>query len=408
MPNLSRTFSSLKIPAFRFYLGGQITQLASMDMRTIALSLLIYRLTGSAALLGILSLVNAVPGILLPLFGGVVADRLHKKYTLIIGQVGLFISGLVIALALNLGYLSAERPGSWWIIMVVAFFNSGIGGLAAPSRQAIISELVGKDRIMNAISLSNMGRNIFRLGSPALAGFFIDAFGFASVYYFTASLNLTSGILTIFLPLSGKSERKGSNAFAQFKDGLNYIRQETTLLLVLVLSTSMVLLSWPYIRMLPIFVDDILKVGATGMGILISVSTIGGLVASLIMASIPSRKRGVLLLISGLVLGLALTGFAFSRNLYLSMAFLVLVGLGQSARMSLDNSILQSYADPKYQGRVMSLYTLEHGLSSLGPFIAGMMAGVVGVQWAVGSLAITLALIALLALVFLPKIRKIE
>ena len=377
-------------------------------MLIMARSLLIYRLTGSIALLGVLSLVSAIPAILLPLIGGVIADRIPKKSVLILGQAGSLVTSLIIALSLTLGFLSAERTGSWWILMAASFLNQSAFSLAVPSRQAVIGELVGKDQIMNALSLRNMGRNVIRLGAPALTGVLIDTIGFELVYYLTSGINVVSLVLTLFLPVTGTREVNGSGFFSQLKDGLKYVRGESNILLILAFTLVMALLAMPYLRLMPVLVYDILKVGATGMGILLSASAIGALVGSIILASLPSKRRGIMLLIAATGLGLALTGFAFSHNWHFSLALIVFVGIGQTMRMTLSNTILQSYTDPKYRGRVMSLYAMETGTTSLGVFGSAMLAEVIGVPLTVGSFALTIVLLSLLALVLLPRIRKLD
>ena len=402
------TFSSLKYPAFRLYYGVVLSQAVASNMRVMAQTLLIYRLTGSVTLLGVMALANALPGITLSLFGGVIADRIHKKYVFILGQAVSTITSLGVALALTTGYLGPERANSWWILIVAALIQGIIVNLALPSRHAIVAELVGTDQVMNAISLNNMGRSVIRLGAPAIAGLLIDAIGFTFVYYITSGIGFIALILTLFLPLTGTLEGRGASVISQLKDGLKYVRGKPNLLLILAFAMVMALLSMPYMRLMPIFVDDILKVGATGMGILLSVSTIGALVGSLVLASLSNKNRGRILLISAVVLGLSLTGFAFSHNWYLSLAFMVFVGIGQTARLTISNALLQYYSDPSYRGRVLSLYTMEGGVTSLGVFGAAMLAEVIGVPWTVGGFALTLVLLSLLALVFLPRIRKLD
>ena len=408
MPPTFKTFSSLRHPSFRLYLSAYLCQMVVMDMRIMAQYLLIYRLTGSVTILGVMALVNALPGILMPLVGGVIADRIPKKYVLILTQAGTLVPSLVVALSLTLGFLSAERDGSWLILLAASFINYSIAGLAMPSRQAIIAELVGEDHIMNAISLRSMGYNIMHMGAPALAGVLIDALGFEYIYYIMGSLSLISLILTLFLPLTGTMAAKSGGVFSQMKDGLKYVRGETKILFILGFTMLVAMLAVPYIRLMPIFVDDILKVGATGMGILLSASAVGALAASLVMASLPSKRRGIMLLTGVTVLGVALVGFAISRNWYVSLAVIVFIGMGQTVRMTLSNTLLQSYTVPDYRGRVMSLYAMQEGITSLGAFIAAMLAGVIGVSWVVGSFASAIVILSLFALVFLPQIRKLD
>jgi MFS family permease len=385
-----------------------LSQTVTGDMRTIAQYLLIYRLTDSVAILGVMALVSALPGILMPLVGGVIADRLPKKYIIVLGQASAMIPSLLVAVSLTTGFLSAEHAGSWWIIIVASFLNYVVFGLSMPSRQAVVADLVGADHIMNAISLRSMGYNILHMGVPAIAGVLIDVVGFEVVYYIMGGFSFIGFVLALFLPISGTLEVRSGNVLSQLKDGFKYIRGEFNLLFILGLSMMASLLATPYIRLMPVFVDDILKVGASGMGILLSASAVGSLASSIIMASLPNKRRGAMLLAATSILGIALTFFALSRNWYLSLAFIVIVGLTQPARATLTNTLLQSFTAPNYRGRVLSLYAMQDGITSLGAFVAAMVAEVVGVPFTVGGFALTIVLLSVLAMIFIPRIRKLE
>jgi MFS family permease len=159
---------------------------------------------------------------------------------------------------------------------------------------------------------------------------------------------------------------------------------------------------------MPIFADDILNVGASGLGLLISISGVGAILGSLVLASLPNKRRGIMLLVSAFILGVALLGFSFSGSWYLSLGLIVFVGLGQAGRMALGNTLIQYYVDDEYRGRVMSIYVMQFGLTSFGGFAAGMMAEVMGAQWALGGFAMVLVLVSLLALALLPRLRRLD
>jgi MFS family permease len=201
---------------------------------------------------------------------------------------------------------------------------------------------------------------------------------------------------------------RGGNAISDIKEGFGYIRKEPTILTLLAFTLFMVVLSMPYMTLLPIFSLDILKVGASGMGVLVSVSGAGAMTGSLVIASLPNKKRGLMLLFSGLILGLALTAFAFSHSWLLSLIIIVFVGLGQAGRMALGNTLIQYYVDDEYRGRVLSVYVMQFGLTSFGGAGAGLLAEGVGAPWALGGFSISLVVTALAALVFLPRIRKLD
>jgi MFS family permease len=403
-----KTFDSLKNPAYRFYFMGMVGQWGSMNMQMVTRSLLIYRLTGSAAILGLMSLAAALPMLLLSLFGGAIADRVQKKYVIQIGQAASAVVALSVAVTLTTGYLSSENPGSWWVLMVNSVLQGSIMGLMMPSRQAIIPEIVSREQVMNAIALNATGMNTLRLLAPALAGFLIDAIGFAAVFYAMTGLYLIAVFFTGFLPATGTTSARGGNALVDIKEGLKYIWGKTTILLVLAFVVVFILLSMPYQMMMPIFADDILKVGATGMGMLMSVSGAGAMAGSLAIASLPNRRRGAILLATGLILGLSLAGFSFSRSWPLSLGLMVFVGLGQTGYQTVGTTLLQSYSEPEYLGRVMSINMMNMGLSSLGTFLAGILAEGIGAQWAIGGFAMVLVLLSILTIIFVPKIRRLD
>ena len=181
-----RTFQSFQYPAYRIYYFSMVGNWAALSMQMIVRALLAYRLTESAALIGLLALAQSIPIITVSIFGGAIADRIQKKYILFIGRSGSAISSLGIAIALSLGYLSPENPGSAGLLIASAVLDGLVIGISQPALMSIIPEIVGIDAVMNAISLSNMGQTIFRLISPTLAGFLIDSYNFSIVYYFMA------------------------------------------------------------------------------------------------------------------------------------------------------------------------------------------------------------------------------
>jgi len=403
-----RTFNSFKNPIFRLYYGGMLGQMASMNMQMIAGGMLLKRLTDSPAIVGTMSLANAIPMLILSLFGGVIADRVEKKYVLLFGQIAFALISLGIAIALTLGYLSPERPGSWWILVVSSILQGSVMGLAMPSRQAIINDIVSEEELMNAISLNFMGMNSLQLFAPALAGFLVDAYDFKAVYYTMTGLYIIAIIFFIFMPKIGIKVTSRGSALVEIREGFKYVWHQKTIRLILFLSFIAVVLSMPYGMLMPFFADDVLHKGAQGMGILMSVSGAGAIVASITLASLPNKKRGIMMLAGGVFLGVALTAFSFSNLWSVSLVMIALVGIGGTVRMTLTNTLIQYYVDDNYRGRIMSLFMMQFGLSSFGTFAAGLIAQSFGVQWGVGGFAIVLVVLSVLALVAFPRIRKLD
>ena len=402
------TLSSFQAPAFRLFYASMLCQMAAMNMHMVVQSLLVYRITGSPTALGVVAVANAAPALVLGLFGGVLADRVPKKRIIIIGQSVSILMALVVGGALATGFLSPERPGSWWILVVTSMVQGASMGIVMPSRQTIISEIVKGPQLMNALALNNLGMNMLRFGAPAIAGFLIDAYGFKAVYFTMAVLFGFAAVLMVPLPRAVATAKASAGAIQDVKDGIRYIRSDTTIMLLLGITLLTVLLSMPYMNMLPVFTDTVLKVDATKLGLLMSVSGIGAMAGSLVLASLPNKRRGAMLLWGSLLLGVALVGFSFSVTYALALVAIVFVGIGQTMRMTLGNTLMQFYTKPEYRGRVMSIYFMEFGLTSFAVFFAGVMAEIVGVQWAVGGLAMLLILVAVLALVFSPRLRSLQ
>ena len=191
-------------------------------------------------------------------------------------------------------------------------------------------------------------------------------------------------------------------------EGVRYVIAERTLGLLLLAGMVGALLALPYQIMLPGFVRDVLGGGPIELGLLIAVSAVGSLAGSLVLASLPARRRGLLLLLSSLFVGVALIGFASTRLIWLSGFFMLFVGIGSAGRQALGNVLLQHYSLDEYRGRVMSLYMIEFGIMSFGAVLFGLFAEQVGGQWAFGTVSAVLVVLTLAMIAFLPRLRRLD
>lgn len=278
---------SLKSPAFRFYYLTTLGQSAAMVMGQVTGPLLIYRLTGSSVLLGTMSLVISISLIIMSLLGGVIADRIRKKQIVFASLLGFAAMNLAVAFCLDTGILSRENNGSWWILLVSSFVQGGFMGMMMPALASIVPEIIKRELLMNASTLNTLGWNILSLLVPVLTGIVIDKMGFEYAYYAASGLYVLGAVSILFIPHTGRMPAGGGQIIQEIKNGFVYIRQTSTVLLILLFTTAMVVLSMPYQQLMPLFTDNILKVGATGMGILMSVSGAGALAGSLILAFLP-------------------------------------------------------------------------------------------------------------------------
>jgi sugar phosphate permease len=257
-----------------------------------------------------------------------------------------------------------------------------------------------------------MCNNVLLFIAPAIAGFMVDKVSFQAVYFTMSGAYLVAVIFLLFLPSIKMKTNTKTKFLSSFSSDtikvLEYMRHEPIILSILLFTLIAVFLSHPYLNLMPIFTDDILKVGATGLGWLRSVSGIGAISGSIIMASLPYKKRGSILLVSGIVLGLVLTVFSFSKTWGLSLGVMVIIGMWQAMQGTLSLSLLQHYTRDEYRGRVISFYGMTSGISSFGTFFASVLVGVIGVEWSVASLALLLAALATIILLFYPRLRKLN
>ena len=409
-----RTFESLNDHNFRWYFFAMFGQFSAMQMQMFVRGFLVFELTGSFAALGTVSLANAIPGLLLSLVGGVVADRLPKRVILQAGQVANMIMAGGITYLLFVNQLRFEH------LLLAAVVQGISNALTMPSRQSMVPELVGPARLMNAVALNTAGMNLTRLVAPALGGLIVAWTSATGVYTFM-TLSYLFAVVTLMKvparpPFVGTRMRRGGGGAAKgprgsmrdLKEGLTYIGRTPVIRTLLFVNFLIVLVSMPYMMMLPGFAKEVLDADASRLGVLMSITGVGSLAGSLVIASLPSRHRGRLLLGGSLLLGVALLVFSASTFYWFSAAVMIVIGVGQASRMSLSNVLIQSYVHDDYRGRVMSIYMMEFSLTMFGVFLVGILAGIFGVQVVIGGTAV--ALIALVAIFFLfvPSIRNLD
>jgi MFS family permease len=263
-----------------------------------------------------------------------------------------------------------------------------------------------------------MGMNILFVIGPRLASYLIETYGFDVVYFTMAGCYVLSAFFILFIrgtglvtsapPVPNSITLDKSNILGEIQKGFQYIRRESMILIILAFSLAVTVLSQPYQQLLPIFVEDILKVGTKGGGELMMIAGAGALAGSITITFLPNKKRGLMLLGSGLIAGMALISFSFSTIWELTMGTMVFIGLAQTFRMTISSTLLQAYSQPEYRGRVMSIFSMQWGLMSIFTFLAGVLSEVVPVQWVLGSLVMLLVALAILSLMFIPSIRRLD
>ena len=409
---LPHTFKAFEDPNFRWFFTSLCGGFASMNIQMFIRGWLVFEITGSYEKLGWMSAAGGVVGLFAAPLGGVVADRVRQKKHVL--QLCHGFNGLV---TIWVGWLIAAGSLEFVHLLAASVLQGVAMNAMMPARQALTKDVVGLSLLTNAIALNTSGMNTARLLLPGLAGGMVAALGGgggdidpAKWVYLVMTLLYFSGSLILFkvdVPDRLQEARSREPMLDELKAGFRYVLRTHTIFMLLGCNFLMVFFSMTYFTLLPGFAKEVLDAGPDALGLLISVGGTGSLVGSLLIASMGNRGRARVILAGSLLLGVALLLFAVSTNYWLSMLLLVLVGLGQSARMSLSNVLIQSYVDDDYRGRVMSIYMLEMSVLSIVVYPISVLADAVGPQWTVGASAIGLIVLVLI-LYRIPSYRDLD
>ncbi len=406
--NSLQTFSSFSAPVFRWFYLAMLGQMAAMNMQMMVRGYVVFEITGSFAALGGIALASSLPMLILSIFGGLLADRAPKKIVL---QAGQFVSVLN---ALVMGALILTHTIELWHLFAASVVQGITMALMMPARQAMIPEVVGRDLLMNAVALNSAGMNLMRLLAPAAGGVLIwvmggGVTGAGPVYLVMAALYLSAMISLAPIPRGGAAaEGSSGGGLGDLRDGFSYVRHDPTILALLGVALLSALLAMPYIQLLPGFVKEVLGGGPIELGALTAVSGGGALFGALVIASLPERHRGVLLLASTILLGVALVAFSGSRVFWFATVTIIFVGVGTAGRQAFSQILLHHYVEDQFRGRVMALMMIQPGMMALGAFFIGIMAEVIGIDRAIAILAATLTGISGLLLVISPRLRRLR
>jgi len=409
---MARTFEAFQDINYRWFFAALCGNFASMNMQMFVRGWLVFEITGSYEKLGWISAAGGIVGALAAPVGGVVADRVRqKKHIIQFCQAINSVVALAIALLITFHLLRFEH-------LLIAAILQGLNQNAMnPARQALTKDVVGVDRLTNAIALSTSGMNTARLLLPGLAGGMVAMLGGGHgnieparwVYFLMTALYLSTVVTMFKVKVDDRAAPEVPyGPFArELTSGFRYVLGAPVMRMLLLCNLMMIFFSMPYFMLLPGFAKQVLHAGPDKLGLMMSVSGVGSLVGSLIIASMPNRNRARVLLSGSLVLGIALVFFASSQTYWISACLLTIVGLGQSARMSLSNVLIQSYVDDDFRGRVMSIYMLEMSLMQVCIYPISMLADRWGPQWAVGASATGL-IILVLVLFATPAYRNLD
>jgi MFS family permease len=346
-------------------------------MTQVTISWLIYKLTGSAWLLGLNGFLQFLPTLILAPFSGVLSDRWSKRDLLILVQV------LGTAASLALTVLSFSGLVNFWWLIIFSIWGGLLKGLDMPVRYAIVIETVdNRDHLSNAIALYSAMLSCSMLVGPAIGGLLLASFG-ANYCFLYDSLSYVVALLTLVLmklKTVPASDASGSNTWQKLKEGFSYIHSVSPIRVILLLLAFHGLVGVAHMALFPIFAADILKGGGDTMGFLSAAGSVGSVVGCLYL-SLRKQVLGLekLMALCPAVIGVGLIGFALSRQISLSLLILVVTGGAGMLIVSCGNTIVQILVEDDKRGRVMSLYSIAIiGTLPLSNLLAGTLAQYIG------------------------------
>ncbi len=379
-------FRALKHRNFQLFFSGQMISLVGTWMQSIAEAWLVYRLTGSAALLGLLGFVSQIPIFLLSPAGGLAADRWPRRSMVIATQIASMTLAFILAALTLTGRIKI------WEIITLATLLGVVNAFDVPGRQSFLIEMVGRDDLLNAIALNSSMFNLARLVGPAIAGFLVAVVGEGWCFFLNgvSYLAVIAGLL-LMRDLNQTQSHDGSAPLEKLREGIRFARHTRPIRALLILIAVVSFMALPYNVLMPIFAGSILGRGAAGLGWLmgmVGLGAMGGAIAIAMRREL--RGLGNVAGYCAMGLGLFLMLFSFSRWYWLSLLLLIPAGFTMMMHFTSINTLIQAMVPDQLRGRVMSLYSMMFlGMAPLGSLLAGYVAKYIGAPptVAIGGLA---------------------
>jgi MFS family permease len=405
-----RALASLQHRDFRLlWLGHSLTSMAFW-MDQVSRGWLIYELTDSALQLGLVRGVQAIPTLMLSPIAGSTADRFSRKKQILIAQI---IDGSMYAALTLLIATGAIQP---WHVYVSAFVMAIDQTFLQPARAAIIADAVPRSHLTNAIGLNSIIFNVARSTGPALAGVLIAKFGTKGAYMTQTLFFFLATLWTMQLQTRGNvsaNSESQSRPTASFRQSViegwrfSWRNQTVRTALLVVMFASLFIV--PFTTLLPIFARDILAVGASGQGLLLTGMGIGALGSAVVIASFGDRMpRGIFMLGGAMLYGCGVIAFAASSWFHLSMVLMIVIGLANVCCHALVQTVIQTYSPPEFRGRTMSIFQMSNVVMTVGSMLLGALATLAGTRWSVALMSAAGAMMMGVIYFCLPRARYIR
>jgi MFS family permease len=360
---------------YQLFFGGQLISLTGTWMQSVAESWLVFRLTGSSALLGVSAFASQFPVFLLAPIGGTVADRHNRHRIIIITQT------LSMILPLVLAALTLSGTVRVWHVFALAGALGAVNAFDIPARQAFLVDMVGREDLMNAIALNSSMVNGARVVGPAVAGLLVAAVGEGWCFLVNgiSYIAVIAGLLMMKVPAHRRDATRRP-VFTETVIGLRFVIQTAPVRALLLLLGVVSFAGMPYAVLMPVFAESILHGGPKGLGLLMGASGLGALGGALSLASRSGvRGLGRWVAVSATAFGVGLIAFSLSRMFWLSGALLIPVGAALMVQMASSNTLIQAMVPDALRGRVMAVYSMMFmGMAPFGALWAGTVAERIG------------------------------
>lgn len=388
---------------YQLFFFGQLISVCGTWMQSVAQSWLVYRLTGSAALLGLVNFANLIPVFLLAPIGGAAADRRSRHRILLITQIVALVLAFVLAALTLTGRIHV------WHLFVLASMLGINYAFYVPAQSAFVVDMVGKEDLMNAIALNSSMVNGARIIGPAIAGLLVAVIGEGWCFFLNgvSYVAVIGGLLLMKIPPHHKVSLAGS-PLKHVVEGFGFVARTGPVRELLLLLGAVSLFGAPYAVLMPIFSDQILHHGAGALGLLMGATGVGALgAAASLAARTQLRGLGRWVALATASFGASLILFSLSRSFWLSAALLIPVGYAMMIEMAASNTLIQAIVPDSLRGRVMAVYSMMFmGMAPIGALIAGSLAQRLGAPRTVmigGSICIASAAVFALRL---PRLRE--
>lgn len=406
-------FKSLADRDFRLLWVGNLATTFAMQMQIIARGWLIYDMTSSATHLAWVTLSFAAPMVLFSLFGGVAADRMTKKWLLAGAQAMNCLATAVMAV------LVMSESITFWHFLGFGAVNGTILAVSMPARQSMVPEIVGEERLVNAVALNSASMNLSRILGPSTAGGIIalvaggdtsSFFGVGVVFCVNAALYLLAVLALLGLRHQGRSTMEVRNSIrSDVSEAFGYVMGHPLLKGLVVLTFVPLMFGMPIQALMPVFNEEVLGGGPEDLGLLLSAMGGGAIAGSLMLARLgDAGRKGIALLCLAMVWSVFLAMFAMSQTTPVALGLIAVVGLTSSTFMSLNMSLVQLAVTPQMRGRVMSVIMMSFGLMPVGAVPISFIADHLGIATALVVSAVALLVVTMLVALWIPEIRRID